>query len=109
MINPPLPDRSGTIDFGRRQEGAGRAIEDYPTVQTVTNINKQIELKYNAEKEKAKASGKSEFEAERSAQAMATRLPEFNAVQKWQDVDVEIKLKEALENMMETKKIPALI
>ena len=40
---------------------------------------------------------------------MATRLPEFNAVQKWQDVDVEIKLKMALEKMMKAKKIPALI
>ena len=37
------------------------------------------------------------------------KLPEFNAVQKWQDVDVEIKLKMALEKMMKAKKIPTLI
>merc|ERR1719264_908807 len=54
MINPPKPDRSGKIDFGKRKVGAGRAIEGYPTVQTVANINEQIKLKYNAEKEKAK-------------------------------------------------------
>ena len=72
MIDLPQPDRSGNIDYGRRKEGAGRTIEDYPTVQTVKNINQQIELKYNEEREKAKASGKSEFEAERAAQAMAT-------------------------------------
>ena len=73
------------------------------------SINYQIKLKYNEEKEKTKAAGKSEFEAERSAQAMATRLPEFTAVQRWQDVDVEIKLKKALEKMMKAKKIPDLI
>merc|ERR1712051_420704 len=40
---------------------------------------------------------------------MAKRLPEFIAVQQWQDVDVEIKLKRALEKMMKAKKIPALV
>ena len=29
MINLPQPDHSGKIDFGRRQKGAGRLIEDY--------------------------------------------------------------------------------
>merc|ERR1719264_2228445 len=106
MMYLPKPDRSGKIDFGKRKVGAGRAIEDYPTVQTVQNINQQIELLYKEEKKKAKAAGKSEFEAERAAQAMATGLPEFTAVQKWQDVDVEIKLKEALVKMMKSKKIP---
>merc|ERR1711974_156078 len=60
-------------------------------------------------REKAKAAGESDFESEREAQAMATRLPVFNAVQRWLDVDVEIKLKEALEKMMKAQKIPALI
>jgi len=109
MIDLPRPDRADNIDFGRRQEGAGKKIEDYPPVQTVHNLDQQIVLKYNEEKEKAKASGKSESESERSALAMATKLPEFTAVQKWKDVDVEIKLKGALEKMMKARKIPALI
>ena len=37
MINLPQPDQSGKIDFGRRQEGAGKTIEDYPPAQTVGN------------------------------------------------------------------------
>ena len=68
-------------------------IEDYPTVQTVGNINQQIEMKYNQEKERANASGKSESDAESEAKAMATKLPEFIAVQKWKAIHAEIKLK----------------
>jgi len=109
MINLPRPDHAGKIDYGRKKGGAGKTIEDYPPAQTVGNLNKQIEFKYDNEKEKAKAAGESDFESEREAQAMATRLPVFNAVQRWLDVDVEIKLKEALEKMMKAQKIPALI
>ena len=109
MINVPPPDRSGKVDFGKRKRGSGKVIEDYPPVQTVGHLNQEIVLKYNTEKEKAKASGMPEFEAGTSAQYMARRLPEFNAVKQWQDVNVEIKLKEALENMMKAQKIPTLI
>ena len=40
---------------------------------------------------------------------MAKKLPEFTAVQKWQDVDAEISLKKALEKNMLDLGIPALI
>ena len=109
MIDLPRPDHSGKVDFGGRKEGAGKTIEDYPPAQTIGNLNKQIELKYNEEKEKAKAAGKSDFEAEKAAQAVGMRLPEFNAVQRWLDIQAEIKLKKALEKMMKAKKIPALV
>ena len=66
-------------------------------------------MKYNAEKEKARAAGKSIINADAAAEAMARKLPEFTAVQKWQDVEVEIKLKKALENMMTDSEIPALV
>ena len=39
IMNLPQPDHSGKVDFGRRKEGAGRTIVDYPTVQTVRHIN----------------------------------------------------------------------
>ena len=105
MIDLPKPDHAGNINFGKRKEGKGKTIEDYPPARTVVNLNQQIVLKYNQEKEEAKAAGKSEFEAEKAAQFMATKLPEFNAVQKWLDVNVEIKLKKALEKMMKALKI----
>ena len=47
--------------------------------------------------------GKSAAVAEKEAAAAAMKLPEFNAVQKWLDNVVEIKLKERLIQMM-TKK-----
>ena len=55
------------------------------------------------------SAGKSTAEAERAAQGLAMRLPVFNAVQRWLDNKAEIKLKEALANMMMKLKIPALI
>ena len=64
MIHLPRPDHGGKIDFQKkRMKGAGKIIEDYPPVQTVRHLNQQIELKYNEEKEKAKAAGEPEFEA----------------------------------------------
>ena len=91
MLELPQPDRSGNIDFGKRKEGAGKTIEDYPPAQTIGNLNKKIDMKFIEERDKAKGGGKSEIEAENVARSTATRLPEFNAVQKWLDIDVEIK------------------
>ena len=40
---------------------------------------------------------------------MTMKLPELTAVQKWLDSEAEIKLKKALEKIMTSLKIPALI
>ena len=101
MNNPPKPDHSGNIEFGKKSgKAVGNLIESYPVSQTFTNLSEQVLMKYNAKKEKARAAGKSIINADAAAEAMARKLPEFTAVQKWQDVEVEIKLKKALENMM---------
>ena len=36
-------------------------------------------------------------------------LPQFNAVQKWMDVDVEIRLMRAVEDVMEKLKVLSLL
>ena len=101
MINLPKPDRNGDIEFVEKKgKGAGNQIENYPIAQTISNLNGQILEKYNIEIDKAKAAQKSNAAAEIAAQAVAKRLPEFTAVQKWLDNEAEIKLKKALEDMM---------
>ena len=75
MINPPCPDRSGKVQFEKKQRGGGKQIENYPIAQTIKNLNEQIMLKYNEEEEKAKVTGKSKSGAESAAQAMAKKLP----------------------------------
>ena len=58
MINLPKPDRSGNIKFGKKKGiGAGNLIESYPVSQTIADLNEQINTKYNAEREKARAAG----------------------------------------------------
>ena len=61
------------------------------------------------EKAKAKAAGKSEADSEKKASTVAYHKPQFKAVKAWQDVEAEIKVKRALEDMMEGRKIPTLI
>merc|ERR1719341_2477666 len=109
MENPPRPDRSGQVVFKEKKGGGGKQIENYPVVQTIDNLNELIRDKYEEEKQKAKAAGKSECEAEKKAFAEATRLPQFTAVKARQDTMAEIKLKKALEKMMVGLKIPALL
>ena len=110
MINPPKVNCSGKVIFDQKKgRGAGNQIENYPAGQTIMNLNEQIMAKYKEEKEKAKTAGKSKAGAESAAQTMAKKLPEFTAVQKWQDNEAEIKLKKALEKMMTNQEIPALI
>ena len=65
--------------------------------------------KYNEERAKKESAGKSKTNAANAAQALAKKLPEFTAVQKWLDIEAEIKLKRALEKMMTDLNIPALI
>jgi len=107
MIDPPLPNRAGQIDFG--MGGNGNKIENYTVGQTIEHLNTLILEKYNKEKEKFKTEGKSEAESERKAGAEAYHLPQFKAVKAWQDVEAEIKLKRALEDMMKRLNIPSLI
>ena len=87
----------------------GTAIENYTVCQTVENLNALVLDKYNEEKAKAKAAGKSEAGAEREAEFKAKQMPELLAVQKWLDNNAEISLKKAIEQMMNNLKIPALI
>ena len=110
MIHPPQPDlASGQIDFGKAQGGRGTKIEDYTVAQTSENLNALVLDKYNEAKENAKAEGKLEVESEKAASAEASRVPQFMAVKAWQDVEAEIKMKRALEDMMGDLRIPALL
>ena len=64
MENPPRPDRSsGQVVFKEKKGGGGKQIESYSVVQTIENMNALIHEKYEEEKQKAKAAGKSEFKA----------------------------------------------
>ena len=110
MINPPKPDREGNIEFEKKRGKKGvNQIESYTVGQTVPHLNAILIEKYNTVKENSEAAGKSAAVAEREAEAVAMKLPEFNAVQKWLDNVVEIKLKERLIQMMTKNKIPALV
>ena len=110
MINPPKPDRSGNLKFVEKKgKGAGNQIESYPIAQTISNLNESILNKYNSERDRAKAAGKSSATAENAAQVVVKKLPEFTAVQKWLDNEDEIKLKKKLEEIMVKNNIPALI
>ena len=110
MINPPKPDREGKFKFVEKTgKGARNLIDNHPVSQTIANLNEKVLDKYNIEKDMAKAKGKSNTAAEGAAQAMAKKLPEFIAVQKWLDNEAEIKLKKSLEQMMTKLEILALI
>ena len=87
MENLPKPDRSGQVVFKEKKGGGGKQIESYPVGQTIDNLNEEIREKYEEEKQKAKAAGKSEFEAEKKAFAAATKLPQFQAVKAWLDTN----------------------
>ena len=110
MINPPKPDRFGNIDFGKKRgRGAGNLIESYPITETVANLNEKILIEYDKEKKRLIAEPKSEVASEQASRAMALKLPEFTAVQKWLDNEAEIDLKKTLGEMMTKLEIPALI
>ena len=110
MINPPKPDHSGKLEFGKRKDGGeGKHIDSYPVCQTIDQLNKVIEDKFNEVFAKSKAAGKSDAESKRAAESEALKLPQYQAVQRWQDHAAEIKVKEALGKMMRHLKIPTLI
>ena len=107
MENPPKPDRSGQVVFKRG--GGGNQIEHYNVVQTVSYLNEDLLVKHEEEKQKATAAGMSESEAEKEASAAVAKLPQYQAVRAWQDRSVEITLKKALEKMMVSLGIPAVL
>ena len=104
MINPPKPDCSGHVEFGKTG-GRGNAIENYTVCQTIENLNALV-LDKNKE-ENAKSAGKAAAESERNARAK--EMPELLALKKWLDNYPEISLKKAIENMMRNLKFSALI
>ena len=76
MINPPKPDRAGNIEFGKKKAGmGGTTIENYTVGQTIENLNALVLHKYNEEKAKAKAAGRSEAGAEKEAEVKAKKCP----------------------------------
>ena len=85
MENPPKPDRSGQVVFNEKRGGGGNQIERYLVVQTVSNLNEEMRVKHEEEKQKAKHSGKPEFEAEKEASAATAKLPQYQAVRAWKD------------------------
>ena len=97
------------MQASKKGEGAKYLIESYPVAQTIANLNDQILMKFNTEKQRAQAAGKSEASAESAAQAKAKELPEFTAVQKWLDIEAEIKLKRSFEAGLSHFEVPALI
>ena len=64
MENLPKPNRSGQVVFKEKRGGGGKQIESYLVSQTIDNLNEEIREKYEEEKQKAKAAGNSESEAE---------------------------------------------
>ena len=108
MMNPPKPDRKGNIKFAEKKgKGAANQIDNYSMAETVTNLKENIVLKYDAERERETAAGNTN--ADRSAQIMALKLPEFTAVQRWLDNQAEIKVKKALVELMTGLGIPTVI
>ena len=80
MENPPRPDRSsGKVVFKEKKGGGGRQIESYPVVQTIDNLKEVIRDNYEEEKQKAKAAGKEESEAEKKL-----FLKQQNFLNSWQ-------------------------
>ena len=69
-----LPNRDKRRARGKHNEVVG---------QTIKNLNEEIRDKYEAEKQKAKATGKSKSEAEKKGFAASTKLPQLQAVKAW--------------------------
>ena len=85
MMNPPQVG-----NFGRSNGGKGTKIENYTVGETVEHLNARVLCEFNNEKERLKANGKSEPEAERMSANVALKLPMFSALKSWQDIEVEI-------------------
>ena len=108
LENPPCPNHSGQVVFGKKQ-GGRKQIDNFPVGQTIGNMNAFVLDKYKEAKQTANIAGKTEAEAERAGLSEANRHPSFHAVKNWLHVEAEIKLKRALESVMENIKLPALL
>ena len=102
MIDPPQPNQAGQVVFGKC--GKGTKIENYAVVQTIDNLNALILDKYNKEKEKPRLQENPWLNPRQRPELRAITFPNLK-----QDVEVEIKLKKALEDMMDGLRIPCLI
>ena len=109
LMNPPNPDREGNVVFGQRKGSSRKQIDHYTVAETIESLNAHVKRHYNEVKAQALAKGKSVLQAEAAAQAEARQLPQFQAVNMWQDIEAEIKVKLAVEKMMRSLKIPALV
>ena len=104
MLHPPQPG-----NFGRSSGGKGSKIEHYTVGETVEHLNARVLSEFDKEKEKLKANGKTEAEAKRMSANVALKLPLFSALKAWQDIEAEIKLKRATEDMMTRLQTSAFI
>ena len=109
LTNLPNPDREGNVVFGRKMKSTRKQIDHYTAAETIENLNAVVRRKYEKVKTDLKAKGKSESQAEGAAVAQALKMPEFQAVNMWQDIEAEIKVKVAVERMMKSLSIPALV
>ena len=102
MIDPPQPNQAGQVVFGKC--GKGNKIENYAVVQTIDNLNALILDKYNKEKEKPRLQENPWLNPRQRPELRAITFPNLK-----QDVEAEIQLKKALEDMMDGLRIPCLI
>ena len=110
MNHAPKPNRSGKVEFVEKKgKGAGNQIENYSVALTEERLEGLVLTKYNEVKEKVKHSGASDAKAEREAISEATRLPQFQALKTWQDINAEITLKQAIKEMVAGFNMPALL
>ena len=109
LTNLPNPDREGNVVFGRKMKSTQKQIDHYTAAETIENLNAVVRRKYEKVKTDLIAKGKSVSQAEGAAVAQALKMPEFQAVNMWQDIEAEIKVKVAVEKMMKSLSIPALV
>ena len=63
LENPPCPNHTGQVVFGRKQGGGGKQIDKYTVGQTIKNMNAFVLDKYEEAKQRAKIAGKTDAEA----------------------------------------------
>ena len=109
LTHLPVPNREGNVVFGERKGPTRKQIDHYTVAETIGNLNAVVKKRYDEVKVRAINIGKSVSKADAAAEKEARHLPEFQAVNMWQDIEAEINVKVALEKMMRSLKIPALV